>query len=252
MHPFRRRNLLPARNQFLTVVNHDARREKTIMRSFAVALILGLAGAPAAQAGAWLREKGGGFASTSVTSDEAGQISSSVYLEYGLSDRLTLGGDFYYGTDLTTFQEGSGIVFLRFPLGPTDGTHKWAAHVGAGTRYVNLEFLTAFEVGLSWGRGLQWKENYGWINVDLSFNDAQAPAERRVKLDGTVGMGLSERSKVMLQLFNTFEDGETYVKLAPSYLFTPRGGKTTLQIGLETPLAGGGEPTLKLGIWQTF
>ena len=222
------------------------------MRSVILAVILGMACAPAGQAGAWLREKGRGFASSSLAIDGDNEVSTSAYLEYGLSEWLTMGGDFYYGSDLTTFQEGSGIVFLRFPLGPADRVNKFAAHLGLGTRYTQLEFLKAAEVGLSWGRGLQWGDRYGWVNVDGSLNEAEEPAERRVKLDGTVGFGLTERSKVMLQVFNTFEGGETYSKLAPSWLFAPGGGPTTFQVGFEAPLSGGGDTTLKLGVWIDF
>ena len=222
------------------------------MRSLALSLMLVLAGAPVAQAGAWLRAEGTGFASTTLSTDRDREVSTSAYLEYGLTQTLTLGGDFYYGSDLTTFQEGSGIVFLRFPLGPTDGANRFAAHVGIGTRYTELEFLKAAEIGLSWGRGLQWGDRYGWIGVDSSLNEAEAPADGRIKLDGTLGMGLTDRSKVMLQVFNTFEGGETYGKLAPSWLFAPGGGKTTFQLGFETPFAGGGNPTLKLGVWVEF
>ncbi|MEP1610330.1 MAG: hypothetical protein ABJL72_00240 [Roseobacter sp.] len=222
------------------------------MRCLIFALVLGLACASTAQAGAWLRSKGGGFTSTSVSTNAARELSTSFYLEYGLSKNFTLGADISYGVDRTSFQEGSGIAFLRFPLGPTDKTNKWAAHVGVGARYLAGFYLPAAEIGVSWGRGIQWRDKYGWVNIDTSFNRARAPTEDRIKFDGTVGMGLSERSKVMLQMFNTFEGGETFTKLAPSYLFSPGGGKTTLQLSVEIPLAGGGENTLKLGVWRDF
>lgn len=222
------------------------------MRCVTLALVLGLASAFSAQAGAWLRSKGSGFTSTSVSTNASRELSTSFYMEYGLSENFTLGADISYGVDRTAFQEGSGIAFLRFPLGPTDKTNKWAAHVGVGARYLAGFYLPAAEVGLSWGRGIKWRENYGWVNVDTSFNRAQSPTENRVKVDGTVGLGLSQRSKVMLQVFNTFEGGETYSKLAPSYLFAPGGGKTTFQISVEVPFAGGGESALKLGVWRDF
>lgn len=222
------------------------------MRPVILALILALAGASTAQAGAWLRTKGDVFTSTSVSTNASRELSTSFYAEYGLSDRFTLGVDISYGVDRTAFQEGSGIAFIRFPLGPTDGTHRFAGHVGVGARYLAGFYLPAAEVGASWGRGIQWREKYGWVNVDTSFNTAQSPTEDRIKLDGTVGLGLTDRSKVMLQVFNTFEGGETYSKLAPSFLFAPGGGKTTIQFSAEIPLAGGGETALKLGVWREF
>lgn len=222
------------------------------MRSVIFALILALTSAPTAQAGAWLRGKGDGFTSTTLSSTADQTLSTGFYFEYGLAEKLTLGLDISYGVDFTTFEEGSGIAFLRFPLGPTDQTHKFAAHVGVGARYLVGFYLPAAELGLSWGRGIEWGGKYGWVNVDTSYNRSQSPTDPRIKIDGTVGMGLTERSKVMLQMFNTIEGGTTFSRLAPSYLFAPGGGKTTFQLSVEIPVAGGGDPALKLGVWRSF
>lgn len=222
------------------------------MRSVALALIFILASAPVVEAGAWLRTKKSGFASSSVSTNAENELSTSFYGEYGLSDRFTLGLDVSYGVDRTFFQQGSGILFLRFPIAPTDGTHKWAAHVGVGARYLQGYFLPAAEVGLSWGRGIQWREKYGWVNVDTSFNAPQSPADNRLKVDGTLGLGLTQQIKVMLQMFNTFEGGETYSQIAPSLLWAPGDGKTTIQLSAEIPVAGGGETAVKIAMWLDF
>ena len=233
------------------------------MRSVALALIVVLAGAPTAQAGAWLREKGSGFASSTVTvnrESEAGvdsyEASGSIYLEYGLTEKLTIGLDASYGYELTGMQEGSGIVFLRFPLGPTDRDNKFAAHIGLGTRYLadymDGSFLPAAEVGLSWGRGIKVGDRWGWVNVDTSFNKPGSPAQQRFKVDATIGLGLSDNIKVMLQAFNTFEGGDTYTTIVPSLLISPDKGRTTLQVSVEFPTFSGEKPGLKLGIWRQF
>ncbi len=222
------------------------------MRSVALALILLLAGAPAAEAGAWLRSKGDGFGATSVSTNKDRELSTSLYGEYGLTERLTLGLDISYGVDRTFFQQGSGIAFLRFPLGPTDRTHKWAAHIGLGARYLQGYFLRAAEAGLSWGRGIQWRDKYGWLNVDGSYNIPQSPADSRLKIDGTAGIGLNDRFKVMLQMFNTHEGGQTFSQIAPSLLWSPGGGTSTIQLSAEIPVAGGGETALKIGVWVEF
>ena len=222
------------------------------MQAVTIALILVLASACSVQAGAWLRSKDSGFASTSITASRKQENSTSVYLEYGLEEKLTLGADITYGIESSALPQGSGTVFLRFPLGSTDGTHKWAAHLGFGARYLMGVFIPAGEVGLSWGRGIKWGEKYGWVNVDGSYNAPQSPADARVKLDGTIGLGVSERSKIMVQMFNTSEGGQLYTKLAPSYLFSPAQGKTTYQFGAEIPVAGGGNTAIKIGIWREF
>jgi hypothetical protein len=233
------------------------------MRSVALALMIVLAGAPAARAGAWLREKGSGFASSTITVNRENEeyiksyeASGSVYLEYGLTENLTLGLDASYGYELTGEQEGSGIVFLRFPLGPTDRDNKFAAHVGLGTRYLanymGGSFLPAAEVGLSWGRGIKVADRWGWVNLDTSVNKPRAPAQQRFKIDATIGLGLSNKIKVMFQVFNTFQGGDTYTHIVPSLLMSPDEGRTTFQISVEVPTFNGEKPGLKLGIWRQF
>ncbi|AEI95474.1 hypothetical protein [Roseobacter litoralis] len=235
------------------------------MRSVVFALILALVSASSAQAGAWLREKGKSFVSTSVQTTENNGSSVSFYMEYGLGEKVTIGADITYDTEIlnyvagadiaaTTIEDvpiGSGILFARFPLGPVDQPNKWAFHLGIGARYFEAEFLQAAELGLSWGRGIQIGSKYGWVNVDSSYNDAEAPAEARIKVDGTVGLGLTDKTKVMLQMFNTFEDGQSFSKLSPSLLFSPGKGRVTFQFSSEIPTKGG-EASLKLGVWTEF
>lgn len=222
------------------------------MRSLALALILILASAPVVEAGAWLRARNSGFASSSVAINAEKELSTSFYGEYGLTDRFTLGTDIRYGVDRTFLQQGSGIVFIRFPVARTDRTHKWAAHVGVGARYLEGDFLPATEVGLSWGRGIQWGQKYGWVNIDTSYNVPQSPADNRFKLDATVGFGFTKQIKAMLQIFNTVEGGETYSQIAPSLLWSPGDGKATIQLSTEIPVAGGGETAFKIGMWIDF
>lgn len=236
-----------------------------MMRSVAVALILAMASAPSAQAGAWLREKDTGFLSTSLQTTEDNGNEISIYAEFGLSERMTLGFDSTYDTDLLNYvqgtgplvdsleelPQGSGIVFLRFPIGPTDKTNKWAFHVGAGARYIEGEFLKAAEFGLSWGRGIKIGERYGWVNVDSSYNVADSPGEARTKVDGTIGLGITPKTKVMLQMFNTFVADDSYTKIAPSFLYSPGKGAITFQFGSEY-LVNAGDASLKVGIWYKF
>ncbi|MGA9436383.1 MAG: hypothetical protein WBV62_19305, partial [Roseobacter sp.] len=94
------------------------------MRSVVLALIIVLASAPVVEAGAWLRAKNSGFGSSSVSTNAENELSTSFYGEYGLSDRFTLGADISYGVDRTFFQQGSGILFVRFPLSSGEGSHK--------------------------------------------------------------------------------------------------------------------------------
>ena len=222
------------------------------MRPVAIALFTSLVFAPCAEAGAWLREKGEGFAAFSISTTKNRDTSTSAYAEYGLRDTVTLGLDVSYGFELTGTEEGSGLVFLRFPIGRTDGTHLFAWHAGLGTRYLNREFYPAAELGASWGRGLKIKDYWGWANIDSSINTSQSPVDARVKLDGTLGLTLSDRFKVMAQVFNTFQDGDTFSKIAPSLLVIHGKTKLTWQFSAEIPAAGGGDTFFKIGLWRDF
>ncbi|GFE51401.1 hypothetical protein So717_31540 [Roseobacter cerasinus] len=223
-----------------------------MMRHLALALTLLLASAHIAGAGPWLREKGTGFVATSGSITAENDVSGTLYAEYGLRDRLTLGADIFYGIDRTLQQSGSGILFLRFPLSQPDATHKWAWHAGLGARSRNMVITPAVEAGLSWGRGIQIGDRFGWAVIDSSVNIPGSDLETRIKLDGTIGLGFTDHVKGMAQLFTTHQGGDVFVKVAPSLLVIPGKGQTTLQLSAEIPVAGGGETQFKLGIWRTF
>ena len=121
------------------------------MRFLALASVVFLAGVQVAQGGAWLGEKGTGFAAGSGTLTQDDFYSGSAYAEYGLTDRLTLGLDATADMDPFGVITGDGTLFLRWPLGSVDGPSRWAMHVGAGARYQELMFFPSIEVGLSLG-----------------------------------------------------------------------------------------------------
>lgn len=223
-----------------------------MMRLHALALVIVLAGAQQAQSGAWPREKGSGFAANSLTATEGKDYTGSLYAEYGLTDRLTLGLDVTAEIDALGVITGDGTLFLRVPLSAPDAPNKWAMHLGLGARYEELEFLPSAEVALAWGRGIQWGQRYGWLAVDASYNVAQSPALATTKIDATFGMGLGETTKGMLQIFNTREGDDFTAKLAPSLLYSPKNLPYTLQVGFEVPLNYEDDTALKLGLWLDF
>lgn len=223
-----------------------------MMRWCALALGIFLASAQTAPAGPWLREKGKAFAASSVSATQAKDISGSVYLEYGLRENVTLGADVFYGIDRTLQQAGSAIIFARFPISEPDATHKWAWHLGVGARSQNNIFTPAVEAGLSWGRGIKIGTRYGWAVIDSSLNIPGSDLERRIKLDGTLGLGFTDHFRGMAQVFVTHQGGEVFAKFAPSVLIIPGKGPYTVQLSAEIPMAGGGETQFKLGLWRDF
>ncbi|WP_299965193.1 hypothetical protein [uncultured Roseobacter sp.] len=223
-----------------------------MMHAGVLALIMMVTTAGAAQAGPWLREEKTGFLSTTGGVTQNNDMSGSLYAEYGLTAATTIGASVFYGIDRTLQQAGSAIVFLRRALSAPDATQKWAWHLGFGARSQNYTVTPAVEAGLSWGRGIQVGERYGWAVIDGSVNVPRSPLETRIKLDGTIGLGFTDRFKGMAQVFLTHEDGEVFGKFAPSLLFTPRESKQTFQLSVEFPFMGGGDAEIKIGLWREF
>ncbi|WP_262386572.1 hypothetical protein ROLI_034470 [Roseobacter fucihabitans] len=223
-----------------------------MMRLVALAIFFVVTGVQLAQSGPWLREKGKGFYAGSGNVTRQKDTSGSLYAEYGLSEKITIGADIFYGIDRTLQQSGSGILFLRFPLSAPDATYKWAAHLGLGARSQNLIIRPAFEAGLSFGRGIKIGEKYGWAVIDSSINIPGSQLETRIKLDGTVGLGFSDHIKGMMQIFATYQGDALFTKAAPSLLIIPGKSGYTFQIGAEIPTSGGGDTQFKLGIWREF
>ena len=84
------------------------------------------------QAGAWPRKAGEGFANVAVrlgwpqdvgewTSLEPSQDYSTLYMEYGLTDRLTLGLDLGHSVS----GGGKTVLFLQYPLLDRDRSRQW-------------------------------------------------------------------------------------------------------------------------------
>jgi hypothetical protein len=181
-----------------------------------------------------------------------GFYNGTLYAEYGLTEKLTLG--LVANADLDPFGvvKGDGTLFLRFPLNQPDTRSKWAMHFGVGARYEDLEFTPAGEIALGWGRGIQWGARYGWLAVDGRYNFAGSGTEPFIKLDWTFGMGLGETTKAMGQVFMTEQDAVFTSKFAPSLLYTPKNRPFTIQAGAEIPINFEGETALKLGLWMEF
>src|SRR6056297_663813 len=128
--------------------------------------LLSLSYVSAACAGAWPRAQGDGFGSVSVrlgwpqdvetwSSLEPTQDYSTIYLEYGLTDKLTLGADIGHSVS----GSGKTVLFLQWPLRQTDSGMQASAQLGVGL----ISGTRVVRPGLSVGWGLET----GWISVDL-------------------------------------------------------------------------------------
>lgn len=204
--------------------------------------------ASAALGGAWPRAKGETFLSLSgeiSEKDETGLYRQSfgLYAEYGATPRLTLGLDAYGDA----VRMSKAIAFLRWPLGDADRATKIALEIGAG----QVEEETALRPGLSVGRGFVLWERNGWLNADTRaiLRDGAGIA---YETELTAGLSVGDRVKAILQVQAGMPDeGQDYVRLAPSVVYALRPG-VQVELGILAPVLGGGLNTVKLGVWREF
>lgn len=216
-----------------------------------------------AQAGAWLREKGSVFLSWSNTistlSSNKFASDTSLYVEYGLTPRLTVGFDGYLGS---SGKASEAYLFMRLPIGKKQRAANMALTFGIGHKAfpnpwgtVTKQSLT--KLGFSWGRGLK----HGWLAFDASAITVQrsAPfvpgqASTSYSADFTWGQKPSERLMLIWQMqTGKTTNGAAYAKFAPSVVWS-FGAKrnNSVEIGMVKGLHGDDSQSLKLGFWKSF
>ncbi len=221
------------------------------MRSFWIFALLVLF-APQVQAGAWSREKGTLFiaADGNFLLSEGAELpvyyDPTVYAEYGLSDRVTLGLDLY------TANKGriaSAFGFIGVPVGSIETRSRATISLGYGYR-LNPDTSTEglIRLGLSMGRGL----DKGWLAADTSATFGTLDATWRPKADFTWGTVWSNRWTATLQLqtgqgfFN-----DNYAKISPTIIFSIKDS-FKINLGAVKALSGDGGGAIKFETWLTF
>jgi len=230
------------------------------------ALLIGLPAA--AISGPWPQEKGALFFaySSSISANSATRYETghSIYAEYGLTPRLTVGLDGYLGP---AGKASEAYIFMRIPIGKTNKPGRLALTFALGQKNIPNPWgpevkQTQAKLGLSWGRGLK----NGWLAVDafaiIAVNKeipAFAPAftghfNSHFKADFTWGMKPTDRLMLIWQLQTGIPaDGENYVKLSPSVVWSiGKANNTKVEIGLVKGLTGDDTESLKIGLWKSF
>ncbi|OCX61065.1 hypothetical protein BFP70_16575 [Thioclava sp. SK-1] len=231
-------------------------------------------GATAPQAGPWARGAGNVFASIShdagLDHDPTGW--HSIYLEYGLSDATT--ALFDIGSDGDHKRDLLAILQRQFPLSDDWGVASW--QIGLGARSQNGDTSPLIKLGANWGRGYSthWAAplpRSGWISAEAALfassyitYEAQMDddllrytqylvLELQGKLDLTAGLTLSDRLKWINQL-QLFKADETPLSadLSSTLAFGLGTTPLTLETGVITPVAGGGQTRAKLALWISF
>lgn len=208
-----------------------------------VLIMLCVLAAPPLNAGAWPRGKGDVFASA-LSYTAAGQTYSGIYLEYGLTDRLTLGLDLGRGVS----GRNKAVAFLRLPLMKPRKGHNLAWELGVG-QIANHPVLRP---GLSWGKGVSVAGKNGWLSADILSELSLDTGQADHKIDLTFGLNVTDRHKAMVQLQAGAQWGDApFLRVVPSVVFDI-GQTTKFEFGVTQSLRGDYETGVKLALWMTF
>ncbi|MEL6806272.1 MAG: hypothetical protein AAFO97_00720 [Pseudomonadota bacterium] len=200
-------------------------------------------------AGAWMREVGTTFLSFSTTIDEVGDIGGSLYLTHGLRPKLTIGAKVDVDMLDNQLGNGTGYLFARKPIPTGEQPFKLAYEIGVGSSF-GPDSSPLLRAGLSYGRGFTLWDRSGWVALDSAAEWEVNNSVTTYKLDSTIGLSLSARFQVMMQVFLSETDNDLSTTIAPSVIWRPKeDGPTRYHIGMEDE---DGTVALKLGLWRTF
>jgi len=230
------------------------------MRMLTAGLMLALA-ATQASAGAWPRPKGETFVSVATRQSTGARTLiaavqdirsyNSIYVEHGVTDRLTVGLDAGQGRGPDE-QVDAALVFARLPVW-SPGEHKVAADLGVGLLEDAVDGTqTRIRPGLAWGRGFESRWGGGWLGMEASYEYRLPSGDSAIKADFTAGLKPNDRWMGILQLqTGVFPDSEPIARLAPSVV-RRLGARSHVQIGALAPLAGDNAYGAMLALWFTF
>lgn len=229
-----------------------------------LALLLVMICPAIATAGPWPREVGRTFLSATVERNRVGNSYASVYGEYGLTPRTTL------GTELGRADQGetSAILWVQRALDGGQGPNRVVMQAGAGAIRRAGDTRPVLQSALSWGRGFdRW--GGGWMTAQLLAKmtggdpDPRAPSEpsfatsfltakRVIKTDLTLGLRPRKGLMVINNLWLEDRQDEAFsAKLASSLVFDIPG-PAQVELGLVQPVQGDAERAIRLGSWIEF
>ena len=207
---------------------------------------------PPVTAGPWLQEKGSGFAALSLTATSTDHHGLSAYLEYGATAETTLGIDIDLNRDALKDRSGYGTLFLRRALWPSEGPDRFAYELGLGVARKDGHTTPTAKTALTWGRGIALQGRSGWVTVDGALIWDLRTTDTTVKLDGTLGLNLSDVMAAMLQVNYSHMQGDGHGKVEPSLILRPNAGDFRIKIGAQAPIDDLSETALTLGLWHDF
>ena len=201
----------------------------------AAGLVAGLAAAPAARAGAWLREPGEGMIYLSQEASRDREWGgtwgyTTLYGEYGFRSWLTLGIDAGKGEQDDDWKL---VSFARTGWDPGFLPGRVAIELGfgaSGTEDGGVEAIV--QPALSWGNSFETAFGWGWVNIDARGEFYMGPTWQNVetapeympwqvaegyKLEVTLGLSPTPRTQVIVEFRGEDPvDGEQMLSVVPS------------------------------------
>ncbi|MDX2482440.1 MAG: hypothetical protein QNK42_02130 [Pseudodonghicola sp.] len=223
---------------------------RLVLFLIAVLCTTGTAGPTAA--GAWLREPGRGFLSTTGTlrqGDPDAWQEVSIFAEYGLAPRLTIGADINERPGIA----GHALLFARLPLSRPGARARLAAEAAFGGHHWRAAWDPMYRLTLSYGRGFTLRRGAaGWLALDAAYERRLGMTVPIYKLDATLGLSKPGRLRPILQLESALVPGQPLIwAVTPGLLFDSRRDTTWL-LGVERKSASRDTLGLKIALWRWF
>ncbi|MCA0871934.1 hypothetical protein LCL97_13930 [Seohaeicola saemankumensis] len=221
------------------------------MRSALAVQIICLWLCPAAWAGAWLQEPGKAFLAVTATLRRGApqaQFENTIYGEYGLAPRLTLGIDINQRPVIA----GHALLFIRTPLGSGTTRNRFAFEAAVGGYHWMGQWQPMYKTALSMGRSITVKGIPGWLAVDAAIERRIGTPAPTAKLDATLGLSGAARVQPILQIETARTSGLPLMWTVTPGITVKGPKETTWVIGIERKSVIRQTIGIKLGFWRRF
>lgn len=220
------------------------------MKRFAF-VIFSIAGT-GASAGAWPQPEGEYFLSFGSNVALIGEsvrpvhYDPTLYLEYGYSERLTIGID---GFTADRGEAGSVFAFGRWALDVEGTEDRFALGAGLGVTILpDGEQGETFRLTAHWGRGL----DTGWLAIDAQASFGFTQELTQTKIDSTWGYRIDDTWTATTQFeIGTGLSGDVYTKVSPSIVYSVNDD-LQLRAGVVQALSGDYGTGISLQSWLRF
>lgn len=219
----------------------------------------------AAQSGPWPRDEGTVFLSLAQEREASGNGYASLYGEYGLGARMTM------GLELGLARRGDATVLVWAERGLGTDALRYAVSLGFGLSRQEDQLLPVGQLGLSMGRGIETRFGAGWLALDTRVQVVAKPMaeelktssgppllyeylipETGVKTEATLGLKPWDGTMLIGQLRMTQRVDEDFGANLAASVVRDLTGMAKLELGVIQPVTGNGEAALRLGTWLSF